>query len=56
MLYQAAKSSGHMTGFILYATAVMFVSLLVYIFFLSNKDENWLDHERALQARHGNKG
>lgn len=52
MLYQAAKASGQMTGFILYATAVMFVSLLVYIFFLSNKDENWLDHEKALQARH----
>ena len=55
MLYQAAKGGGHMTGFIIYSTVVMFVSLLVYVFCLSNKDENWLDHEKSMHARHASK-
>ncbi|MET0290316.1 MAG: MFS transporter [Pseudoxanthomonas sp.] len=52
MLYQWAKGAGHMNTFIIYATAVMFVSLLVYIFALKNKGENWLDHETSMHARH----
>ncbi|RXQ99389.1 MFS transporter [Pseudoxanthomonas composti] len=53
LLYQWAKSAKQMDTFIIYATAVMFVSLLVYVFFLKNKGENWLDHERAMHARVG---
>ncbi|WP_440975213.1 MFS transporter [Pseudoxanthomonas winnipegensis] len=53
MLYQWAKGAKQMDAFIIYATVVMFISLLVYIFFLKNKGENWLDHEHAMHARHG---
>jgi MHS family alpha-ketoglutarate permease-like MFS transporter len=53
MLYQWAKGAKQMDAFIIYATVVMFISLLVYIFFLKNKGENWLDHEHVMHTRHG---
>ncbi|WP_345781327.1 MFS transporter [Pseudoxanthomonas sp.] len=55
MLYQWAKGTKQMDTFIIYATAVMFVSLLVYVFFLKNKGDNWLDHESAMHTRHAGK-
>src|SRR4051794_22991650 len=46
MLYQAAKPD-HITLFIVYVTAVIGVSLLVYIFALKNKGETVLDREQG---------
>ncbi len=44
LLYQAALRGEHMTGFVAYATAIIAVSLVVYVFFLDNRGHNWLDH------------
>lgn len=44
LLYQAALSTGYVTMFVIYATAIIAVSLFVYVFFLKNKGKNWLDH------------
>lgn len=53
LLYQASLRSGHVTTFTVYVTAVIAVSLVVYIFFLTNKGKNWLDHEASLRAKMG---
>lgn len=46
LLYQAALRTGHVGAFALYVTAVIAVSLVVYLFFLQNKGPNWLDGTR----------
>ncbi|NUP29153.1 MAG: MFS transporter [Nocardia sp.] len=47
MIYQAAKNGGQVTWFIVYVTAVIFASLLVYLFVLKNKTETPLDREQG---------
>ena len=47
MIYQAAKNGGHVPWFIAYVTAVIAVSLLVYVFVLRNKAETPLDREQG---------
>lgn len=51
MVYQAAKNGGQVTWFIVYVTAVVFVSLLVYLFALRNKGETALDREQGYAFR-----
>ncbi|KAB7768803.1 MFS transporter [Xanthomonas maliensis] len=51
LLYQASLKTGHVTTFAWYATAVIAVSLVVYVFFLRNKGNNWLDHEASMGKR-----
>lgn len=51
LLYQASLRSGHVDSFVVYATAMIAASLVVYAFFLSNKGHNWLDHEEQMRAR-----
>jgi MHS family alpha-ketoglutarate permease-like MFS transporter len=46
LLYQGALKTGQVDSFINYVTAVIAVSLVVYIFFLKNKGPNWLDGTR----------
>ncbi len=46
LLYQAALKEGRVNEFVTYITAVIAVSLVVYIFFLKNKGPNWLDGTR----------
>ncbi|WP_025732880.1 MFS transporter [Carnimonas nigrificans] len=43
LLYQAAVSTQHLNAFIIYATAIMAVSLVVYIFFIKDSKESLLD-------------
>ncbi|HYG06741.1 MAG TPA: MFS transporter [Stenotrophomonas sp.] len=52
LLYQAALRAHRVPEFVAYATAVIAVSLVVYIFFLTNKGANWLDHEHEMHKRH----
>ncbi|RZK94151.1 MAG: MFS transporter, partial [Rhodococcus sp. (in: high G+C Gram-positive bacteria)] len=47
VLFQASKSAGHVGWFIFYVTAVIGVSLLVYIFGLKNKSVTVLDREQG---------
>ncbi len=47
LLFQAAKSNGNVTLFIVYVTVVIGVSLLVYVFALKNKSETVLDREQG---------
>ncbi|MBC2644101.1 MULTISPECIES: MFS transporter [unclassified Rhodococcus (in: high G+C Gram-positive bacteria)] len=47
VLFQAAKSAGHVGWFIFYVTVVIVVSLLVYIFGLKNKAVTVLDREQG---------
>ncbi|WP_433852742.1 MFS transporter [Stenotrophomonas nitritireducens] len=47
LLYQAALRTGHVGAFAFYVTAVIAVSLVVYLFFLENKGPNWLDGTRT---------
>ncbi|MGH8053876.1 MAG: MFS transporter [Stenotrophomonas sp.] len=47
LLYQAALKTDHVNSFALYVTAVIAVSLVVYVFFLKNKGPNWLDGTRT---------
>ncbi|MGX9789234.1 MFS transporter [Mycobacterium sp. MMS18-G62] len=47
MLYQAAKGAHHPGWFIFYVTAVIGVSLLVYVFALKNKGITVLDREQG---------
>ena len=47
LLYQASKSAGHVTWFIVYVTVVIGISLLVYIFGLKNKAVTVLDREQG---------
>ena len=51
LLYQAALKSDQVIAFTVYATAIIAVSLVVYVFFLKNKDRNWLDDEAAMRDR-----
>ncbi len=51
LLYQASLRSGHVDSFVLYATAMIAVSLVVYAFFLTNKGSNWLDDEAEMRSR-----
>lgn len=46
LLYQGALKTGHVDTFAIYVTAVIAVSLVVYVFFLKNKGPNWLDGTR----------
>lgn len=46
LLYQAALKEGRVNEFVIYITAVIAVSLVVYIFFLKNRGPNWLDGTR----------
>ncbi len=46
LLYQGALKTGQVGNYITYVTAVITVSLVVYIFFLKNKGANWLDGTR----------
>ena len=47
LLFQASKSADHVSWFIIYVTAVIGVSLLVYIFALKNKGITALDREQG---------
>ncbi|KXP09922.1 alpha-ketoglutarate transporter [Tsukamurella pulmonis] len=47
LIYEAAKNSGHVPWFIAYVTITIGISLFVYIFFLHNKSETYLDRERG---------
>ncbi len=51
LLYAAARETGQIPLFIVYVTAVIAVSLLVYVFFLRNTGPNWLDDEAGMQER-----
>lgn len=51
LLYQAALKSDQVIAFVVYATAIIAVSLVVYVFFLKNKDQNWLDDEAHMHER-----
>jgi MHS family alpha-ketoglutarate permease-like MFS transporter len=50
LLYQAAVHADALSLFVYYATAVIGVSLLVYVFFLKNKGNNWLDDPATMHA------
>lgn len=43
LLYQAARTAGRMDAFIAYATAIIALSLAVYVFCLKNRAPTWLD-------------
>lgn len=45
LLYQAFKEAGQVGWFIAYVTAAIFISLLVYVFWLRNKATTYLDEE-----------
>lgn len=47
LFYQAALKSDHVIMFIGYATAMMFVSLIVYAFFLPKQEDSWLDRKNS---------
>lgn len=53
LLYEAAGGAGQLPMFIVYVTAVIAVSLFVYIFFLRNNGQNWLDDERGMRIKAG---
>ncbi|MEG2803082.1 MFS transporter [Stenotrophomonas sp.] len=47
LLYQAAKTTDRVGQFAWYVTAIIAVSLVVYVFCLKNKGPNWLDGTRT---------
>jgi MHS family alpha-ketoglutarate permease-like MFS transporter len=51
VLYQAALRSNEVTLFAAYVTAVIAVSLIVYIFFLEKTGANWLDDAATMARR-----
>lgn len=51
LLYQAALRTDRVILFVVYVTAVIAISLFVYIFFLKNKSANWLDDAAAMDRR-----
>lgn len=51
LLYQAALRNQHVINFVIYVTAIIAVSLLVYVFFLRNRGVNWLDDEATMRQR-----
>lgn len=56
VLYSAALQSGHVPLFIIYVSALAFGSLLVYLFLLSNRGPNWLDHPEEMRRRKDSEG
>ncbi|WP_421569995.1 MFS transporter [Stenotrophomonas sp. PD6] len=46
LLYQGALKTGRVGDFAIYVTAIIAVSLVVYVFFLKNKGPNYLDGTR----------
>lgn len=50
LLYQASLRADQVNAFVIYVTAMIAVSLFVYVFFLKNKGDNWLDHEAAMKG------
>ena len=56
VLYAAAKSTGHVSTFIVYVTVLIAGSLLVYLFLLRNHGPNWLDHPEEMRRRKASKG
>ena len=46
LLYQGALKTDRVGDFAIYVTAIIAVSLVVYVFFLKNKGPNWLDGTR----------
>jgi MHS family alpha-ketoglutarate permease-like MFS transporter len=51
LLYQAALSESEVPLFAGYVTAIIAASLVVYVFFLKNKDANWLDDPSSMHER-----
>lgn len=51
LLYQASLRSNHIETFVIYATSIIAVSLVVYVFFLENKGHNWLDNGNEMAVR-----
>jgi len=51
LLYQAALRTDQVKLFAVYASVVIAVSLLVYVFFLKNKGANWLDDAETMDRR-----
>ncbi|MGE2731781.1 MFS transporter [Mycolicibacterium vaccae] len=51
LIYQAAKEQDHVPLFIGYVTVCIAVSLVVYVFFLRNKSDTYLDRERGSAFR-----
>ncbi|GAA3711108.1 MFS transporter [Microlunatus aurantiacus] len=47
LIYQAAKAGDNVTGFIIYVTAIIAVSLVVYVVFLKNRAVTALDLEQG---------
>lgn len=47
LLYQGALKTGQVDQFAIYVIATIAVSLVVYVFFLTNKGPNWLDGTRT---------
>jgi MHS family alpha-ketoglutarate permease-like MFS transporter len=47
LIYQAAKANDQVPLFIAYVTVCIAVSLVVYIFFIKNKSETYLDREQG---------
>jgi len=43
LLYQASLRSGQVNGFVVYATVMIAISLVVYAFFLPGRSQSWLD-------------
>jgi len=56
VLYSAALKTGHVPMFIIYVTVLTFASLLVYLFLLSNRGPNWLDHPEEMRRRKDSAG
>ncbi|WP_058835676.1 MFS transporter [Luteimonas abyssi] len=51
LFYQAALGADQVVTFVVYATVMIGISLVVYAFFLTNKGANWLDDEAAMRER-----
>ncbi|WP_061005222.1 MFS transporter [Mycolicibacterium mucogenicum] len=51
LIYQALKARGDVPLFIAYVTVCIAASLLVYLFFLKNKSETYLDREQGSAYR-----
>lgn len=51
LLYTAAKEAGQVPLFIVYVTLAIAGSLVVYLFFLGRRGENWIDDEALMRER-----
>nr|MDT0522315.1 MFS transporter [Streptomyces sp. DSM 41633] len=47
VIYKALEQGGHVPWFIAYVTVCIAISLVVYVFFLKNKTETYLDREKG---------